>query len=303
MVQGQPNRLAEMEVFVAAAEASGFTAAARAEGMTPSAVSKLIARLEDRLGARLFNRSTRKLQLTEEGANFYERAKTILAEIEEAERCAGVGEARAGLVRVSVNHPVGMHLVLPRVGAFLDRYPEIELDISLTDRVVDLLDERADIAIRSGPLADSRLRARKLGWTRLMIVGAPAYFKRHGTPKRPADLDRHHRLGFSYARAIQGWPMREGEKTITVPTKAPVRISDGEALRRLALEGVGLARLAHFSIREDLKAGRLKQVLKSATVHDGEDIHAVFIGDGGPTPARVRAFVDFLAETIGPDSL
>lgn len=303
MVQGQPNRLAEMEVFVAVAEAGGFSAAARAGDMTPSAISKLVARLEARLGARLFTRSTRKLQLTAEGANFYERAKTILAQIEEAERCAGVGEACAGLVRVSVNHPVGLDLLLPRVKTFLERFPDIELDISLTDRVVDLHDERADVALRSGPMSNSRLKARKLGWTRLMIVGSPEYFDRHGRLDTPADLDGHHRLGFSYSRAIKGWPMREHDRSITVPTKARVRISDGEALRRLALEGLGLARLAHFSIKDDLAAGRLEPVLNAYTAHDGEEIHAVFIGDGGPTPARVRALVDYLAETIGPDDL
>jgi len=303
MVQGQSNRLAEMEVFVAVAEAGGFSAAARAGDMTPSAISKLVARLEARLGARLFTRSTRKLQLTAEGANFYERAKTILAQIEEAEQCAGVGEACAGLVRVSVNHPVGLDLLLPRVKTFLERFPDIELDISLTDRVVDLHDERADVALRSGPMSDSRLKARKLGWTRLLIVGSPDYFDRHGRPDTPADLDGHHRLGFSYSRAIKGWPMREHDQSITVPTKAPVRISDGEALRRLALEGLGLARLAHFSIKDDLAAGRLEAALAAYTAHDGEEIHAVFIGDGGPTPARVRALVDYLAETIGPDDL
>jgi DNA-binding transcriptional LysR family regulator len=303
MVQGQSNRLAEMEVFVAAAERGGFTAAARALSMTPSGVSKLIARLETRLGARLFNRSTRKLQLTSEGAAFFDRCKTILAQIEEAERCAGADEAPVGLVRVSVNVPVGTHLLLPCIQPFLARYPEVALDIALTDRVVDLLDERTDVAVRSGPLPDSSLRARKLGTTRMMIVASPEYLSRRGEPQVPKDLSGHARLGFSYARAVKGWPLRVDGKIVSVPVDGPVQISDGEALRRLVLEGVGMARLAHFQVRDDIEAGLLVPVLEPYTAHDSEDIHAVFVGDGGPVPRRVRAFVDFLADRIGPGKL
>ncbi|WP_421992709.1 LysR substrate-binding domain-containing protein [Qipengyuania sp.] len=292
-----------MEVFVAAAERGGFTAAARAMSMTPSGVSKLIARLETRLGARLFNRSTRKLQLTSEGAAFFDRCKTILAQIEEAERCAGADEAPVGLVRVSVNVPVGTHLLLPCIQPFLARYPEVALDIALTDWVVDLLDERTDVAVRSGPLPDSSLRARKLGTTRMMIVASPEYLTRRGEPQVPRDLSGHARLGFSYARAVKGWPLRVDGKTVSVPVDGPVQISDGEALRRLVLEGVGMARLAHFQVRDDIEAGRLVPVLEPYTAHDSEDIHAVFVGDGGPVPTRVRAFVDFLADKIGPGKL
>ncbi len=303
MVQGQPNRLAEMEVFVAAAEHGGFSAAARARAMTPSAVSKLVSRLEVRLGTRLFNRSTRKLQLTSEGAAFFERCRTILAQIEEAERCAGISEAPVGRVRVSVNVPVGTHIILPLIRPFVDRYPQVELDISLTDRVVDLLDERTDVAIRSGPLPDSSLRARKLGTTSMMIVAAPDYLQRHGVPASPSDLEGHARLGFSYPRAVEGWPMRVGAERLTVPIGGPVQISDGEALRRLVLEGLGMARLAHFQVRDDLAAGRLVQVLQEYTRKDSEEIHAVFVGSGGPMPARVRVLLDFLAGSIDQDSL
>jgi len=303
MVQGQPNRLAEMEVFVAAAEHGGFSAAARARAMTPSAVSKLMARLEQRLGTRLFNRSTRKLQLTSEGAAFFDRCTTILAQIDEAERCAGVSEASVGRVRVSVNVPVGTRILLPLIRLFVDRYPRVELDISLTDRVVDLLEERTDVAIRSGPLPDSSLRARKLGTTSMMIVAAPEYLKRFGAPESPSDLEGHARLGFSYTRAIEGWPMRDGAQRLTLPIDGPVQISDGEALRRLVLEGLGMARLAHFQVRDDLATGRLVQVLQEYTHEDSEEIHAVFVGNGGPMPARVRALLDFLADSMDQEAL
>jgi len=300
MVQGQPNKLAEMEVFMSVAQAGSFTAAARLLHMTPSAVSKLIARLEKRLSVRLFNRSTRRLQLTVEGVAFFDRTRNILAQIEEAEQCAVAGEAPAGNVRVSVNIAVGLRLLLPRLPAFLERYPHVDVDVSLTDRVVDLLADRTDLALRSGPLPDSSLRARKLGRTKMRIVAAPEYLARRGRPSDLKSLDSHARLGFSYVRSVDGWTLEEGGTRHLVRPNARVQVSDGEALRRVCLEGAGLARLADFHVRADIEAGRLEPVLAPLTKHDFEDIHAVFIGDGGPVPSRVRALVDYLAETIDP---
>lgn len=303
MVQGQPNRLAEMEVFVAAAEAGGFTAAARRAGMTPSAVSKLIGRLEARLGTRLFNRTTRRLQLTLEGAGFLERARAILAEIEEAERFAAQGDLAVGKVRVSVNVPVGIHLLLPRVAGFLERHPGVALDIALTDRVVDLLEDRADLAIRNGPLRASSLRARRLGLVPHSLVASPAYLARHGVPRRPEELAGHRRLGFSYPRSLAGWPLEADGRALSIPSDGTILVSDGEALRHAALQGLGLARLARFQIRGDLAAGRLVPVLEGHTAGDGEEIHALYVGGRGPVPARVRALLDYLAASIGPEDL
>lgn len=199
------NRFGEMEVFVRVVEQGGFSAAARACGMTPSAVSKLVARLEARLGARMVNRSTRRFQLTPEGAAFYERSVAVLADLDEAEREASSGAQPSGRLRVNANVPVGTHLLLPIVPAFLACHPQVSLDIALTDRVIDLLEDRTDVALRSGPLKSSRLVARKLGQTRLMVVAAPAYLARMGTPRTPADLANHNCLAFSYARAVSGW--------------------------------------------------------------------------------------------------
>ena len=290
------NRSGEMEVFVRVVELGGFSAAARAFRMTPSAVSKLVARLEDRLGARLVHRNTRGLKLTSEGCVFYERSVRLLADLEEAERGVTTSETPSGRVRVNANVPFGTHILLPRVQDFLARHPAITLDITLTDQVVDLLEERTDVAIRAGPLKPSNLIARKLGETRYAIVGSPAYLQRVGTPKKVADLERHNRLGFSYVRAVQHWPFVERGATVSVPCVGNVQASDGEALRHLALGGVGLARLAGFQVREDLKAGRLVAVLEDQDSGDTEAVHAVFLDAAGHLPARVRVFLDYFSQ-------
>src|ERR1700758_1300367 len=172
------NRSGEMEVFARVFELGGFSAAARALRMTPSAISKLVGRLETRLGARLVNRSTRTLQFTAEGRLFYERSIRLLADMDEVERSVAEGEIPKGKIRVSANIPVGRQL-LPIVPAFLEVYPKLSLEISLTDQVIDLLEQRTDVALRSGPLKSSQLIARKLGAARMVIVGSPGYFARH----------------------------------------------------------------------------------------------------------------------------
>ena len=289
------NRSGEMEVFVRAVELGGFTAAAHACRMTPSAVSKLVTRLETRLGTRLVNRSTRKLQLTPEGCVFYERSVAILADIAEAERNAASGESAAGPIRINTSASFGNHILAPLVPAFLSRYPDITLDISHTDRVVDLLDDRADVAIRTGPLKSSSLIARKLGTARMIIVASPAYIARHGEPKSAAELRHHRRIGFAYSRSIEGWPIREGSETVTLPVTTGVQVGDGEAMRHMALAAAGLARLVHFTVRADIEAGRLISLLENDNPGDTEDFHAVYIGQGGPLPTRVRVMLDFLA--------
>ena len=292
------NRSGEMEVFVRAIELGGFSAAARACGMTPSAVSKLVARLEHRLGTRLVNRSTRQLQLTPEGCVFYERSVRILADLTEAERCASTDATPRGKLRVNANVPFGHRFLLPLVPAFVARYPDVTLDIVLTDEVVDILEERTDVAVRAGPMKNSNLVARKLGATRMTIVGAPGYLERCGMPRTPADLETHNRLGATYARAQAGWPVRDGGSTRVVPVSGNVQASDGEALHRLAVAGLGLARLAAFQVRDDIAAGRLVAVLEDCNPGDLEEIHAVYVGQGGHVPLRVRAFLDFLVEAV-----
>ncbi len=293
------NRSGDMEVFSRVVELGGLSAAARALHMTPSAVSKLIARLEARLGARLFNRSTRRLQLTPEGTAFHERAMRVLADIEAAEREAAAGAVPRGLLRVNSSVPIGSHYLLPVIPAFLAQYPEIRLDLTLTDTVVDLLEQRADVAVRAGPLRDSRLVARKLGESRVHVVASPDYLARNGPLRTPADLIPHNVMAFNFDRQVQGWPFLDGAGGIThYPQVGNMVVSDGEIMRKLAVQGLGLARHSRYHVDDDLRAGRLVTVLDDYNPGDLEPVHAVYVGQGGHLPARVRAFLDFLVANV-----
>jgi DNA-binding transcriptional LysR family regulator len=297
------NRAAEMEVFVRVVDLGGFTAAAREFRLTPSGVSKLVSRLETRLSSRLVNRSTRRLQLTPEGQAFYDRAVRVLADMDEAEREASVGACPRGHLRVNSNIPFGMRHVMPLVPQFLAQNPEITLDLVFSDTVVDLMQERADVAIRVGPLRNSVLIARKLGSSRMAVVATSDYLAKWGTPANPVDLAMHKGVGWTFVRTLGGWPFLSGKGTVEISPPPVARASDGEAARALALGGVGLARLALFHIRPDIEAGRLIPVLQDFNPGDCEDIHAVFLGQGGPLPARVRTFIDFLGDNIRLEDL
>lgn len=295
MARADVNRSGEMAIFVQVVERGGFSAAARHCKMTPSAVSKLIARLEGRLGARLVHRSTRAFKLTPEGCVFLERATRILADIDDAERIAGAGETPSGRIRMSTSASYATHVLAPILSEFLDRHPAITIDLVQSDLVVDLLEERMDVAVRAGALKSSSLVARKLGDTAMTIVAAPSYIGRRGIPRTAEDLEDHERLGLGYDRAVAGWPLTAEGGTIFVPVISRVHASDGEALRHLVLGGNGVARLANFTIRDDLKAGRLVPVLEELNPGDREEFHAIHVGQGGLMPSRVRAFLDFLS--------
>ncbi|HEV2509631.1 LysR family transcriptional regulator [Bosea sp. (in: a-proteobacteria)] len=294
------NRSGEMEVFAAVVERGGFSAAAKLFGMTPSAVSKLVTRLEARLGARLVNRSTRKLQLTAEGQAFHQRCVTILSDIAEAECEAAAGKAPRGRVRVNANVAFGNQVLLPLVPAFLAEHPELSVDLVFTDQVVDLIEERADIAIRvgPGPLRGNQLMARKIGESAVAVVASPDYLARHGEPKTPAELVKHNLIGFNFARSVEGWPFRVDGTLISIAAVGNTQVGDGEIARQLAVAGVGLARLGRFHTQAEVAAGRLVTVLEDFNAGDIEVIHAVYLGQGGFVPARMRAFIDFLARNV-----
>jgi len=298
MARMDVNRAGEMEVFVRVVELGSFSAAARALQLTPSAVSKLVRRLEARLAVRLVNRSTRQVQLTPEGCVFHERSVRVLADLDDAERSAAAGDVPRGRLRVNANVPFGERFLLPLVPAFLARYPAVSLDLVLTDQVVDILDQRTDVALRAGPLKSSGLTARKLGATRMVIVGTPEYLARHGVPRSSADLAHHNLLGFNYVRANEGWPLRENGRDVHVMPTGNATAGDGASLLRLTLAGLGLSRFAEVFVRDDIEAGRLQVVMEDLNPGDVEEIHAVFLGQGGHLPARVRAFLDFLVEQV-----
>lgn len=294
------NRAGEMQVFVLAAELGSFSAAGRRLGLSPSAVSKLVTRIEDRLGVRLLTRSTRALQLTVEGEGYLGRARRILHEIEEAERLVAGDAAPRGRLRVNASVGFGVRCMLPVVPEFLRLYPQVELDISLTDTVIDLMEERTDIAFRAGPLRDSTLKARKLMESPRVIVASPDYLARHGTPMRPEDLDHHNCLRFNFRRLVDDWPFRVEGRSFTRPVPGNLHGNTGAMLLQLCLDGVGLARVGRFHAAADIAAGRLVPVLEEFNAGDIEVIHALFVGHEHMA-ARVRAFIDFLAERVGKD--
>lgn len=303
MPRTEINRSGEMEVFARVVELGGFSQAARSLRMTPSAVSKLIARLESRLGVRLIIRSTRKLQLTEEGATFHARAIRVLSDLDEAERSVATCQIPRGRLRVNANVAFGWHYLLPLAPRFMAAHPDVQLDITITDQVVDLMDERADVAIRVGPMRPSQLIARKLGESPALIVASPAYLARHPAPASPAELAAHDLITFNFARQSNEWPFLIDGQRVSLPAHGRVTIGDGESARRLALAGQGLTRLALFHVAADIASGALVAVLQDFNPGDVEDINAVYVGHGGHLPARVRAFIDFLVATVDLDAV
>lgn len=287
------NRAGEMMVFVQVVEAGSFSEAARQLMMTPSTVSKLIQRLEARLGIRLVERSTRRLLLTDEGAFYYERSQRLLADLDETEQqIAQGGAAPEGLIRVSSSVSFGTAALEPILPAFFEAYPKIVIDLSLSDEVVDLYLERTDVAIRVGRLPDSNLMARKIGTTKRRIVASPAYLARWGVPKTPEDLLRHNCLGFNFRRANPVWPMREGGRIVERMLSGSLLTNNGETIRRMAMAGVGIGRIADYHVRGPVARGELVEVLADSAIAEADEIHALYRG-AQHLPARVRAFLDF----------
>ncbi|MET1028914.1 MAG: LysR family transcriptional regulator [Dongiaceae bacterium] len=295
------ERSGEMEVFVRVVQDGGFSAAARCLDLTPSAVSKLIARLENRLGARLLVRTTRAVTLTEEGEAYHQAAQRILQEMNDADQAAAGGAVR-GRLRINASVPFGTMFIAPMIPAFLDRHPGLIIDLSFTDDMVDLLAERADIAIRMGTLPDSALIARKLGQSRRVVCAAPGYLERRGVPGKPGDLRHHDCITFNFRHARSGWPFREDGRDLEQPVSGNLLVNSGSIARQMVLAGVGIARLGLFHVAADIEAGALVQVLEEYNPGDLEMINAVYIG-GGHVPHRVRAFIDHMVESLAGSSL
>ncbi|MBN8843389.1 MAG: LysR family transcriptional regulator [Sphingomonadales bacterium] len=292
------NRFGDIETFLAVANGGSLASAAKALRLTPSAVSRSIARLEQRLGVTLMRRTTRSLALTAEGQAYRDRMTVLLADIATVE--AGLGEERQGprgLLRINASPSIGTMGLLPILPRFAARYPDVVVDLALSDTIVDLVEERADIAIRIGPLRDTRLRAKKLGHSRMMLVASPDYLARRGTPLTPDDLDTHDCLRFSFRRSVDNWPFRIGDRIVHRPVHGSFFGNSGEVVRQMAVAGGGIARHGHFHVAQDLKAGRLVEVLADFSPGDGEDIHALYAPEDRAA-ARIRAFLDFLDEEL-----
>lgn len=290
------NRSGELAIFIRVVELGSFSAVARACDMTPSAVSKLIARLEKRLGVRLLNRSTRQFQLTSEGCQFYEQGLQILSELDELEQSVTANHTPKGRIRIHTSLSYWTHFLLPCISLFNQRYPQIELEAHLSDEVINLVEQRIDVAIRTGPLKSSNLVARSLGSTHKHYVCSPAYITQCGCPQHPDELSEHQLLDVSYQRQNKTWLFKKENQEITLVPTQILRVNHGEAILQLALADAGIAQLNEFQVRKALEQKQLIKILEDWNVNASEEFHAVWIGHDKYVPKRVRVFLDFLVE-------
>jgi len=294
------DRQSEMSVFVRVVDSESFSAAARALKLTPSAVSKLVSRLEDRLGARLLNRTTRRISLTEEGRAFYQRCLPILSAIEEAERAVTELHAEPrGLLKVNASTAFGQYHISPLIGDFTAKYPDLRIQLTLTDSIVNLVEEEVDVAIRIGDLQDSSLIARKIGTARRVVAGAPGYLERIGIPKTPEDLRDHNCLTLSFETSLNQWEFKGADGAQRMRVSGNFETNNATAMHQAALDGLGLIRSADFVIGPDIRAGRLVAVLTEFETERTPNIYAVYSHTRHLSP-KVRAFVDLLVDAFTP---
>ena len=294
------NRSGEMQVFAKVVETGSFSAAAELLNMSPSAISKLVSRTEGRLGVQLFKRSTRSMALTAEGREFYASCARILQEIEDAELSVSQGFSQVrGTLRVNTSLPFGQHYLVPLLAEFRALYPEVVIDISLTDSKVELQRDEVDVAIRMGPLHDATFRARKLGSSRKAVVAAPSYMARHPAPRVPADLSRHDCLNFDFRRSLDEWPFMVDGKLVHLAVDGAMQTNNGETMRQLTLQGLGVSRLGMFHVFDDIRRGDLVELLPAYNAGDIEEVTVIYLNQKH-IPPRIRAFIDFVAERLGP---
>lgn len=292
------DRLTGLAAFVRTADLGSFVAAGRVLGLSPSAVGKAVTKLENQLGVRLVQRSTRSLRLTEEGRAFHERCRRILDDLDDAhESLLRTRESPMGRIRVS-SPIVAYHLLLPVLPEFMARYPDIELDLDFSDRIVDLVEEGVDVAIRSGQLPDSRLMVRALRPFQLLLCASPAYLERHGTPTCPRDLKDHCGIGFRYPNSgkIQDWPLRLPEGEAEVCVRHVLTCNNMEALHGAVTRGIGIGCMPDFLAQASLESGALVPLLLDHLDAPGQ-FNLIWPSSRHLSP-KVRVFVDFVAERL-----
>ncbi|QVQ25226.1 LysR substrate-binding domain-containing protein [Achromobacter deleyi] len=292
--------LDEMLVFIAIVDSGSITAAAEVLGQTISATSRTMSRLEEKLQTTLMRRTTRRLELTEEGKTYLEQARRIIASVEEAEELMNVRRNQpAGLLRVDAASPFMLHVIAALVPGYRKRYPQVELELNSNEGNIDLLERRTDLAIRIGRLKDSSLHAVSLGSSRVRVLASPGYLAEHGTPRRVADLAAHTLLGFSQLEALNEWPLQDADGQ-PLHVKPAVRCHSGETLRQLALNDGGIVCLSDFMTRGDRKAGTLQPLLAKQTLDVRQPINAVYYRNTAIS-SRIKSFIDYVVEAVGPD--
>jgi len=290
---------AELTAFVRVVEKGSFVAAADDLGLTASAVSKLISRVEARLGVALLTRTTRRLALTEEGEIYVRRAREILAAIEAADaEVAASGARLKGRIRVNSGTAIGRHQLAPLVGPFRARYPDITLDLGITDRQIDPVAENVDVVLRTGALGDSSMIARKIAESQRVICASPAYLDKHGTPRRPSDLLDHDCLVLPGFADLADWPFHTPEGINRLAVKGPVTADSADVLLDLALAGQGIVRLAEIIVAAPVREGLLVPLLTRESANEPVPVWALTPPGRNRVP-RVRALLDFLVESLG----
>ncbi|WP_333714510.1 LysR family transcriptional regulator [Yoonia sp.] len=298
------DRLTEMEAFATVVDQGGFTDAAKKMGISKSAVSKHVSSLEARLGARLLNRTTRRVSPTEIGLAYYDRARRVLNDAGEADALvSSMQSAPSGLLRISVATDFGVNLMSPILGDFLNEYPDITVNMVLNNRFVELISEGFDMAVRIGELEDNTLRARKLTETNYRMIASPDYFKRYGRPEKIDDLNEHKLLHYSNQANAAVWKLTapSGEKR-QVRTAGWLTVNDGQSLLNACISGLGIAYLPSFLYADAMEQGLVMDVIPDLPL-EAKGIYSVY-PPGRFTQPKVRAFIDFLVHAFddkGPD--
>ena len=293
------DTLEGMRTFAAVVKEGSFSRAAERLDRSPQLVSKYVAQLEARLGARLLNRSTRRLSITEAGQAYFDRCQQIVAEVDELEDAVGnMSETVRGVLSINAPMTFGMHHLTPAIAAFQNAHPELRVDLALDDRVVDIVSEGFDLAIRIADLEESSLVARRLAPIRLTVCASPAYLERRGPPATPAELVDHDCLGYSYSSARDNWRFESDDGVEEVQISGRFRANNGDALRTAALAGHGLILQPTFIVGDDLRAGRLVRVMADYEVAP-LSVYAVY-AHRQYLSNKVRSFVDYLGSHFGP---
>ncbi|MCS0282745.1 LysR family transcriptional regulator [Vibrio alginolyticus] len=285
------TRSDELEILMAVVDSGGFSSAADALGIQVARVSRAVSKVESQLGVTLLNRTTRRVEVTEEGHQFVEAVRLGLLQIQQAEEeIITRGELPKGRLRVDAASPFVLHQLVPLIQPFKEAYPDIQLDFTSNEGFVDLLEKRTDVAIRIGRLSDSTLHAKPLGTSPLFIVATPGYLSKRGFPEAVGDLRSHNLIGFSGAKVLNQWPLRGFEMI-----EPDILSSSGETVRQLVLAGNGIACLSGFMVKDDLDSGRLVALFESEKITNTgrEQVNAVFYKSSSVSK-RISAFIDFI---------
>ena len=290
--------LDEMQAFIAIVTTGSISAGAEQLGLTVSAASRTLARLEEKLATTLVRRTTRRLELTEEGSAFLESAQRIISAVEETEEQMSLRrQGPAGRLRLDAATPFMLHVIVPRVNGYRERYPQVELELNSNEGIIDLMERRTDVAFRIGRLKDSTLHATPIGSSRLRVLASPVYLERHGTPATVADLARHTLLGFNQPESLNDWPLMDADGQ-PLHVKPDILSSSGETLLHLALAGAGIACLSDFMTCGERKTGRLRQLFADETLDIRQAINAVYYRNTALS-ARIASFVGYMKEKLG----